>query len=276
LSTSGGRRSGRTGERAGRPRGSDVPVAGRTRRAPGKPPRARRRRRPVLLLVASLALLVPIGLQIHLTMADRAVAAQAITDKATADRAAADQAAADQARADKAAADQARADEAAADQARADKAAADQTAADQAAADKAAADVRKAEAAQPKPGTVGLEPALAQAFNRARTAALAAGLDLRVNSGFRTVAAQQRLFDDAIATYGSPEKARRWVLPPAESNHVKGLAVDVAPAAGAAWLEKHGVSYGLCRRYVNEWWHFELLAPAAGQRCPAMEPFAGG
>ena len=219
-------------------------------------------RRRTVLLVASLALLIPVGLQIHLTMADQAVAAQAVAAQTAANQAAADKAAADQAVADQAAA--------------AVKAAADQAVAVKAAADQTVAAVKRAEAAQPLPGTVGLEPALAQAFNRARTAALAAGLDLRVNSGFRTAAAQQRLYDAAIAQYGSAAKARRWVLPPAESDHVKGLAIDVAPAAGAAWLEKHGVSYGLCRRYVNEWWHFERLAPAAGQRCPALEPYAGG
>jgi hypothetical protein len=37
-----------------------------------------------------------------------------------------------------------------------------------------------------------------------------------------------------------------------------------------------GVRFGLCRRYANEWWHFERLAPAIGQRCPPLERYAGG
>jgi LAS superfamily LD-carboxypeptidase LdcB len=230
----------------------------------------------VLLLVASLALLVPIGLQIHQNVADKAAASQALADQAAADQAAAKQAAADQAAAKQAAADQAAADQAAARQAAAEQAAADQAAAKQAAANRAAAVIKKAEAAQAKSGTGGLEPSLSRAFNEARAAALAAGLDLRVNSGLRSVAEQQRLYDEAIARYGSRAKARRWVLPPAESGHVKGLAIDVGPPAAATWLEKNGVRYGLCRRYVNEWWHFERLAPAIGQRCPALEPYAGG
>jgi zinc D-Ala-D-Ala carboxypeptidase len=216
------------------------------------------------------------GLQIHQGVADRAAASQAVTDRAAANQALANQALANQALAEQAVAEQAAADLAGAKQAAADQAAAKQAAAKQAAANQAAVDVKKAAAAQPKPGTAGLEPALSQAFTRARTAALAAGLDLVVNSGLRSVAEQQRLYDEAIARYGSPGKARRWVLPPAESSHVRGLAIDVGPPAAASWLEKYGVRYGLCRRYVNEWWHFERLAPAIGQRCPALEPYAGG
>jgi D-alanyl-D-alanine carboxypeptidase len=269
MSTSGGMRGRRTGDGAGRPGGSDVDPEGSARRA-------RRPRRAVLLLVASLALVVPVGLQIHQSVADKAAASQAVADRAAADRAAAVQALAKQAVADQAAADQAVADQAEAKLAAAKQAEAKLAEAKQAAAKQAAADIEKAKAAQPKPGTGGLEPALTQAFNRARTAALAAGLDLRVNSGLRSAAEQQRLYDDAIAKYGSPAKARRWVLPPAESSHVKGLAIDVGPPAAATWLEKYGVRYGLCRRYVNEWWHFERLAPAIGQRCPALEPYAGG
>jgi zinc D-Ala-D-Ala carboxypeptidase len=265
MSTRGAMRARRTGQGSRRPRGSDVTLAARQRRA-------RRRRRAVLLLITSLALLVPIGLQIHRTMADQAAADQTVADQVVADRVAADRAAVDQAA--QAAATQARADQAAADQARADQTAADQAKSVQAAADQAA--IKKAKAAQPAPGAGALEPHLSQAFSRARTEALAAGLDLQISSGFRSAAEQQRLYDAAIAKYGSPEKARHWVLPPAESGHVKGLAIDVGPPAAAAWLEKHGVRFGLCRRYLNEWWHFELLAPAVGQRCPALEPYAGG
>jgi D-alanyl-D-alanine carboxypeptidase len=129
---------------------------------------------------------------------------------------------------------------------------------------------------KPANETGAMDPALSRAFDKARIAARAAGLQLRVTSGYRTAATQQRFYDEALTKYGSAEKARHWVLPPAESDHVKGLAIDVGPRAGAAWLEKNGVRYGLCRRYANEWWHFERLAPAVGQRCPAWEPFAGG
>jgi D-alanyl-D-alanine carboxypeptidase len=61
------------------------------------------------------------------------------------------------------------------------------------------------------------------------------------------------------------------VLPPEESEHVTGRAVDVGPEAGIAWLREHGVRFGLCQRYANEPWHFERLAGAKGSACPPME-----
>src|SRR5665811_856553 len=120
---------------------------------------------------------------------------------------------------------------------------------------------------QSPPEAGAIDPALSRALGKAQIAARTAGLDLQVTSGFRSAATQQRLYDQAIAKYGSPERARHWVLPPAESAHVKGLAVDVGPPAAAAWLERNGVRFGLCRRYFNEGWHFERLAPAIGQPC---------
>lgn len=122
----------------------------------------------------------------------------------------------------------------------------------------------------------GLTAPLARSLAKAKRAATAAGIDLEVTSGRRTRARQQQLFDDAVRQYGSAAAARRWVLPPSESEHVQGRAVDVGPRAAARWLEVNGVRWGLCRRYVNEWWHFERLAPAVGQKCPALEPDAAG
>jgi D-alanyl-D-alanine carboxypeptidase len=119
-----------------------------------------------------------------------------------------------------------------------------------------------------------LDPALHHAFLVAQRDAAAAGIELRITSGWRSHAEQAALFDAAVRKYGSREAASHWVLPPGQSDHERGLAIDVGPAAGAAWLDVHGVHYGLCRRYANEPWHFELLAPARGQRCPAMQPFA--
>ena len=119
-----------------------------------------------------------------------------------------------------------------------------------------------------------LDRALYHAFLVAQRDAAAAGVELRITSGWRSHAEQAALFDAAVRKYGSTAAASHWVLPPGKSDHERGLAIDVGPAAGAAWLDAHGVHYGLCQRYANEPWHFELLAPALGQRCPAMEPFA--
>jgi D-alanyl-D-alanine carboxypeptidase len=120
----------------------------------------------------------------------------------------------------------------------------------------------------------GLTPSLRRAVARAIDAARADGVALRVTSGWRSAEHQQRLYEDAIGKYGSPAVARQWVLPPEESAHVRGEAVDVGPPAGAVWLETYGVRFGLCRRYANEPWHFERLAPAVGSACPAMEAHA--
>lgn len=122
-------------------------------------------------------------------------------------------------------------------------------------------------------GTAGLDPVLATAYAQAAAAAHDDGVPLHITSGARTRAEQQQLWRDAIGTYGSPEAARRWVLPPDESTHVGGHAIDVGPQAGAAWLERNGNRWGLCRTFANEWWHFEV-ATIPGTPCPRMWPDA--
>ena len=57
---------------------------------------------------------------------------------------------------------------------------------------------------------------------------------------------------------------------PAASAHVSGDAVDIRPLAATAWLSKHGATYGLCRIYRNEPWHYELRADAIDRGCPPM------
>ena len=194
----------------------------------GRPRRERERRRSVLLSLAALALLVPVGLQIHSPNVDNAVTAGSLAAE------------------------------------------------NPIPGQRGAPVINDATPEQAAREAGAIHPSLSRSIARAQTAARTAGLDLQVTSGFRGAATQQRLYDQAIAKYGSPQTARHWVLPPAESAHVKGLAVDVGPPAAAAWLEKNGVRYGLCRRYLNEGWHFERLAPAIGQPCPPMEPYAGG
>lgn len=119
-----------------------------------------------------------------------------------------------------------------------------------------------------------LDPALRHAFAVAQRDAAADGVELRITSGWRSHAEQAALFAAAVKKYGSAQAASHWVLPPGQSKHERGEAIDVGPPAGAAWLDQHGVHYGLCRRYANESWHFELLAPELGQQCPPLEPFA--
>lgn len=114
-----------------------------------------------------------------------------------------------------------------------------------------------------------LAPKLVQRLRAAQNAARQDGVEIVVTSGWRSLAKQQQLYQEEIAKYGSSAQAKQWVLPPAESEHPRGRAIDIGPEAAGAWLQRHGSTYGLCRRYANEWWHFEPLV-MPGQTCPAL------
>ncbi len=127
----------------------------------------------------------------------------------------------------------------------------------------------------PAPVATALDAELASRFAAAQQAAAADGVELAITSGWRSASEQQRLVDEALARYGDPAEAHRWVLPPGTSAHVQGLAIDVGGTAGAYWLTEHGEAFGLCRRYQNEVWHFEKL-PDGAAGCPPLEPDSSG
>lgn len=117
----------------------------------------------------------------------------------------------------------------------------------------------------PAEDLAGLTPATRAAFEAARTQALwRHGELLGLTSGYRDPTTQAALYAAEVQRTASDEVARRWTLPPHESRHVAGVALDVRPAEGARWLEEHGAPYGLYRLYDNEWWHFE--------HCPEGRP----
>ncbi len=120
-----------------------------------------------------------------------------------------------------------------------------------------------------------LDPALRTAIQNASKSAEAEGIDIRINSGWRSKGFQQRLFDDAVRTFGSVEAARTFVASPDASKHVQGRAVDIAPAEADKWLIANGRQFGLCQIYANEIWHFELATDNRGQ-CPPLKPNAAG
>jgi D-alanyl-D-alanine dipeptidase len=110
----------------------------------------------------------------------------------------------------------------------------------------------------PSENLAGLTDGALAAFTAARTEALwRDGQLIGLTSGYRDPTVQQRMFDDQVRRSGSPASARTRVLPATESNHVKGIALDVRPHAGARWLAEHGARHGLYRVYDHEWWHFE-------------------
>jgi zinc D-Ala-D-Ala carboxypeptidase len=120
-----------------------------------------------------------------------------------------------------------------------------------------------------------LDPLVRKAIQDAARAAAAEGVDVGLTSGWRSGGFQQRLFDQAVLTYGSAEAARQFVASPEASMHVVGRAVDVGPVAADEWMMRNGARFGLCQIYANEIWHFERAADAQGG-CPPLRPNAAG
>lgn len=117
----------------------------------------------------------------------------------------------------------------------------------------------------PAENLAGLTGGTLEAFTAARTEAFwRHGTLLGVTSGHRDAAEQHRLF--------LAEATRKRVLPPQDSAHVRGTALDVRPREGAQWLEEHGARFALYRIYDNEWWHFEYRP---GEAPPARLPHPG-
>ena len=121
-----------------------------------------------------------------------------------------------------------------------------------------------------------LHPQVFARFLSAQAAAKAEGITMTIDSGYRTLETQNYLFQRAIKEHKTPEEAIKWVLPGDLSRHPWGLALDVNlhhEKSGASWLEANGATFGLCRVYENEWWHFEPLV-APGGICPPLLPDA--
>ena len=118
------------------------------------------------------------------------------------------------------------------------------------------------------PGVARLDRALLGALRNAATEAAGDGVELHVDSGWRSPAYQEQLLREAVRKYGSEAEASRWVAAPNRSAHVSGDAVDIGPSGAMAWLSEHGAEYGLCQIYANEPWHYELRSDATYRACP--------
>ena len=115
-----------------------------------------------------------------------------------------------------------------------------------------------------------LDPDLLGALRQAATDAADDGVEVFVESGWRSPEYQDQLFREAVSKYGSEEEAARWVATAETSPHVSGDAVDIGPFDATAWLSEHGAEYGLCQIYGNEPWHYELRPEAIDDGCPPM------
>ena len=87
----------------------------------------------------------------------------------------------------------------------------------------------------PAEDLTGLSPGTRTALTAARTEAFWRDHQLiGVTSGHRDAATQRQLFLSEVQRSGSLEAARTWVLPPSESRHVQGIALDVRPVGDVA------------------------------------------
>jgi LAS superfamily LD-carboxypeptidase LdcB len=94
--------------------------------------------------------------------------------------------------------------------------------------------------------------AAAGEFRRMDAAARSSGLDLRVNSGYRTYSEQAALYDQYIHGNGNLAAA------PGNSTHGLGLSadIDVRDPRVLAWLRKHAHTYGFVNDVPSEAWHW--------------------
>jgi peptidoglycan hydrolase-like protein with peptidoglycan-binding domain len=92
--------------------------------------------------------------------------------------------------------------------------------------------------------------AIADKFDAMVAAAKADGVELRITSGYRSHAEQQKLWD------ANPNP--KYVARPGTSNHEKGNAIDFTNTPGAwAWLKKNAARFGM-HNYPVEAWHYSL------------------
>jgi len=97
-----------------------------------------------------------------------------------------------------------------------------------------------------------MRPDVARAFDRMAAAARKeAGIDLLVNSGFRSDAEQAELFA------ANPDP--KWVAPPGQSLHRNATELDLGPEGAYAWLEANSRRFGFIKRYSWEPWHFGYI-----------------
>lgn len=104
-----------------------------------------------------------------------------------------------------------------------------------------------------------------------------AEVKIGITSGYRSPEVQAKLWEEALAKYGSPEAARKWVAPPGSSQHNHGNAADLKFLSPEAqeWVHANAERYGLAFPLSNEAWHVELAGARGhdhGAQAPAAVP----
>jgi hypothetical protein len=113
-----------------------------------------------------------------------------------------------------------------------------------------------------------MRPDVAAAFDRMAAAAAADGVNLMVNSGFRSYAEQAALF----AAHPDP----KWVAPPGRSLHRLGTELDLGPAAAYGWLARNATRFHFVQRYSWEPWHYGFTLNAGTRSVGFAGAGAGG
>jgi MYXO-CTERM domain-containing protein len=103
----------------------------------------------------------------------------------------------------------------------------------------------------------------ANAFLTMAKAAEAAGITLKINSGFRTMAEQQYFYN----CYKNCNcNSCNQAAAPGYSNHQSGHALDINTGGGAgAWLNANGGKFGFKATVAGEPWHWEWWGGGAPQ-----------
>jgi LAS superfamily LD-carboxypeptidase LdcB len=102
---------------------------------------------------------------------------------------------------------------------------------------------------------VEIEVSTARAFLDMQAAAADDGIELRVESGFRTAEEQRELF--LAWRKGHGNKAAR----PGQSNHQSGRALDISVATPGTleWLQANAATFRFKRTVKGEPWHWEYV-----------------
>ena len=128
-----------------------------------------------------------------------------------------------------------------------------------------------------------LQPAAARAWQAMQQAAAADGVELVLESAFRSVARQAELLRAKLAAGVRIEEALRLIAPPGASEHHTGRAVDIGTPGSVAlqesfedswafvWLQQHAGRFGFtlsyprgnAQGYAYEPWHWCWNPPRA-------------
>ncbi|KAJ3096340.1 hypothetical protein HDU97_006013 [Phlyctochytrium planicorne] len=108
------------------------------------------------------------------------------------------------------------------------------------------------------------------AFMKMKEKAKADGVNLKLNSGFRTMAEQEHLYkcyQTKKCNHGN------LAAKPGFSNHQNGIALDISVSQTKTynWLVAHAKANGFIRTVPSEKWHWEHRP---GQKCNAIVKYS--